>query len=81
MPVELAHDLRIVPPVLQHLYVQLQENLCTQDGLQFLARRGANFLEGAAAAANQDSLLSFALDVDRRANADQLFGFLKRITR
>src|SRR5690349_6075110 len=79
VPVQLADDLRILPPVLQHFYVELQEDLCPQDDFQFLARRRADFLEGAATAADQDSLLSFAVDVDRRSNADYLFGFLERI--
>src|SRR5579864_6335836 len=79
VPIELADDLRILAPVLQHFHVKLQENLRAQDRFQFLARGSADFLEGAAAAADQDSLLSFAVDVDCRADTDQLFGFVKRI--
>src|ERR1700693_5414937 len=38
VPVELADDLRIFPPVLKHFHVKLQKNLGAQNGLQFLAR-------------------------------------------
>ena len=38
---------------------------------------GADFLDGLAALADQDSFLPFPLDVDRGANSDQSFRFLE----
>src|SRR6267143_3346162 len=79
MPVELAHQLRIVAPISQDFHEQLQKYLHAKDLLEFLPRIRPDFFQRSSRAANQDSLLPLPLDVDCRANANQLVRFLKRI--
>ncbi len=66
VPVQLAHDLRIVAPVFLHLHVQLQKNLRAQDFFQFLARFRPDFLQRCAAACRSE--FPFALRAPRRSS-------------
>src|SRR5208282_2346613 len=67
---------RIAGPVAIDLHQQLEENLPAEDLFELDARGGADFLEHAAAGADHDSLVRFAIDNDGRGDLDELFFFV-----
>ena len=63
VPIELADDSGVLAPVGLDLYEELEKNAGAEDGSEFLAGFGADFLHRGAALADENPLLAFALDV------------------
>src|SRR6185503_17118932 len=60
----------VLPPVVAHLHVQLQEDLDAEERLELAAGGGADALEHGAGLADQDPLLRVLLDEDRGLHVD-----------
>jgi hypothetical protein len=69
---EALHERFVVAPVFEHLHAQVDEHLCVEHLLQFLACLRADQLNHAAALADQDALLRVALDIDNGADIRHL---------
>src|SRR5688572_32515068 len=69
---ELAERALVLPPVVPHLHVQLQEHLDAEEGLQLPAGLAADALEHAAALADENALLGILLHEDRGPNVQLL---------
>src|SRR5262250_2826742 len=78
-PIELTHQDGILAPARLDAHERLQKNLRAENFLQLLARQRPDILDRLAVFADQDSLLPFALDANRRANANQVLLFLEAI--
>ena len=72
VPIQLANDCGFWRQLRLHFHEQFQKDARAENRFDFLARLRADFLHGLAALADENSLLPFALDVERRANPDQI---------
>src|SRR5882724_5904045 len=71
-PVELAHLLRIFPPIRRDFNKQPQVDFAGEDGFKFLAGFRSNFFEHLAFVADEYLFLRIALHVHDRFDAQQL---------
>src|ERR1700730_17700983 len=78
VPIELAYDRSVLPPVGLDLDEEFEEDMRAEDRLEFLARERADFLHGFPALADENHFLTFAFDIESRADPDQ-FGPLIEI--
>src|SRR6516164_9498253 len=69
----------IIPPMLFHFDMKLQENLAPKEGFQFLSRLDSDLLQPLAGFSDDDSFLGIPFDEDARVNAMELLVLLELV--
>src|ERR1035438_2213035 len=73
-PVECREEARLLAPVRLHLDMQVEIDVAAEEALHLMARQRADILQHGAARANDNALLSAALDIDGGVDANELGG-------